>query len=62
MQVVGDDGDVVVGTQRTEEVVGGVLHVVDEVVAVGGELEQHDGGDGSLGDADAGESLGDAVL
>ena len=61
-QVVGDDGDVVIGTQRTEEVVGGVLHVVDEVVAVGGELEQHDGGDGGLGDADAGDGLGDAVF
>ncbi len=61
-EVVGDDGDVVVGTQRTEEVVGGVLHVVDEVVAVGGELEQHDGGDGGLGDADAGDGLGDAVF
>ncbi len=62
MQVVGDDGDVVIFAQRTEEVVGGVPHVVDEVVAVGGELKQHDGGDGGLGDADAGEGLGDAVL
>jgi hypothetical protein len=62
LEVVGDDGDVVVGAQRLEEAVGGVLHVVDEVVAVGSELQQHDGGDGRLGGADAGEGLGDAVF
>ena len=62
MHVVGHDGDVVIGTQRTEEVIGSVLHVVDEVVAVGSELEQHDGGNGSLGDPDAGKCLGDAIL
>ncbi len=61
-KVVGDDGDVVIGTQCAEETVGGVAHVVDEVVAVGGELEQHDGGDGGLGGADAGDGLGDAVF
>jgi hypothetical protein len=62
MEVVCHDRDEVIGTQRTEEIVGGVLHIVDEVVAVGGELEQHDGGDGGLGDADAGDGLGDAVF
>lgn len=61
-QVVGDDGDVVIGTQRAEEAVGGVPHVVDEVVAIGGELEQHDGGDGGLRGADAGDGLGDSVF
>lgn len=61
-EVVGDDGDVVVGAQGAEEVVGGVPHVVDEVVAVGSELQQHDGGDGCLGGADAGDGLGNAVL
>ena len=61
-QVVGDDGDVVVGAQGAEEADGGVLHVVDEVVGVGGELEQHDGGDGGLGHADAGDLLLDAVF
>ena len=61
-EIVGHDGYVVVGTKRTEEVVGGVLHVVDEVVAVGGELEQHDGSDGGLGDVDAGDGLGNAVF
>ena len=62
VHVIGDDGDVVVLTEGAEEVVGGVPHVVDEVVAVGGELKQHDGGDGSLGDADAGDGLGNTVL
>ena len=61
-EIVGHDGYVVIGTQRTEEVVGGGLHVVDEVVAVGGELEQHDGGDGCLGEADAGDGLWDTVF
>ncbi len=61
-EVVGDDGDVVVFAQRTEEAVGGVAHVVDEVVAVGGELKQHDGGDRRLGGADAGNGLGHAVF
>ena len=37
-EVVSDDRYVVIGAQRTEEVVRGVLHVIDEVVAVGGEL------------------------
>jgi len=62
VEVIGDNGDVVIFSQRTEEVVGGVPHVVDEVVAVGGELKQHNGGDGGLSDADAGDGLGDAVL
>ncbi len=48
-EVVGDDGDVVVFAKGAEEVVGGGPHVVDEVVAVGGELKQHDGGDGGFG-------------
>ncbi len=61
-KVVGNDSDVVIGAQGAEEAVGGVPHVVDEVVAVGGELEQHDGGDGGLGGADAGDGLGDAVF
>ena len=61
-EVVGDDGDVVIFAQGLEEGVGGVLHVADEVVAVGSEFEQHDGGDGCLGDAEAGDGLGDAVL
>ena len=61
-EVVGDDGDVVIGTERTEEDVGGVLHVADEVVAVGGELEQLDGSNGSLSHANAGDGLGDAVF
>ncbi len=61
-EVVGDNGDVVIGTERTEEAVGGVLHVADEVVAVRGELKQHDGGDGGLGRADAGDGLWDTVL
>ena len=60
--VEGDDGDVIIRAHGTEEAVGGVAHVVDEVVAVGGELEQHDGGDGGLGEADAGDVLGDAVF
>ena len=62
VEVVGHDSYIVIGAQRTEEVVRGGLHVVDEVVAVGGELEEHDGGDGGLGDADAGDGLGDAVF
>ena len=62
VHVVGDDGDVVVFAEGAEEVVGGGPHVVDEVVAVGGELEEHDRGDGGLGDADAGNGLGDAVF
>jgi len=62
LEIVGDDGDVVVFAQRAEEGVGGVAHVVDEVVAVGCELKEHDGGDGSLGDADASDGLGDTVF
>ena len=62
VHVVGNDGDVIIRTQRTEEVIGRVLHVIDEVVAVGSELEQHDGGNGGLGDADAGKCLGDAIF
>ena len=62
LEIVGDDGDVVIFAQGLEEGVGGVLHVADEVVAVGSEFEQHDGGDGGLGDAEAGDGLGDAVL
>ena len=61
-QVVGHDGYIVIRAQSPEEVVGRGLHVVDEVVAVGGELEEHDGGNGGLGDADAGDGLGDAVF
>ena len=61
-EVVGDDGDVVVGAQRVEEGDAGVLHVADEVVGVGGELEQHNGGDWGLGHADAGDGLLDAVF
>ncbi len=62
VEVVGDDGDVVVGAERAVEGGGGVLHVADDVVAVGGEFEEHDGGDGSLGGPDGGDGLGDAVF
>ena len=62
VEVIGHDGDVVVGAQGMEEAEGGVAHVVDEVAAVGGELEQHDGGDGGLGDADGVDLLRDAVF
>jgi hypothetical protein len=62
LQVVGHDGDVVVGAQGVEEADGGVAHVVDEVVGVGGELEQHDGGDGGLRDAHGVDLLLDAIF
>jgi hypothetical protein len=61
-EVVGDDGDVVVLAQGTEEAVRGIPHVINEVVAVGGKFKQHDCSDGGLGDTDAGDGLGDAVL
>ena len=61
-QVVGDDGDIVFGPEGLEEGVGGVLHVVDEVVAIGCELQEHDCGDGRLGGSDAGDDLGDSIL
>ena len=56
-QIVCDDGDVVVGAQGLEEGIGGVLHLVDEVIAVGGELKQHDSSDGLLSNVDAGDGL-----
>ena len=62
VEVVGDDGDVVVGAERAVEGGRGVLHVADDVVAIGGELEEHDGGDRSLGGADGGDGLGNAVF
>ncbi len=61
-EVIGDDGDVVVFAQRPEEGEGGVAHIVDQVVAVGGELKQHNGSNGRLGGADAGDGLGYTVF
>ncbi len=61
-EIVGDNGDVVVRTQGVEEAEGRVLHVADEVVAVGGELEQHDRRDRSLGHADICDLLGNSIL
>ena len=61
-EIVGDDGDVVVGAEGAEEAGGGVLHVADEVVGVGGKLKEHHGGDGSLGHADACNLLLDSVF
>jgi len=61
-KVVGDDGDVVIRAERPEEAVGGVLHVANEVVAIGGELKQHDCRNRSLGHANAGDLLGDTVF
>ena len=60
--VEGDDGDVVIFAHGTEEAVSGIAHVVDEVVAVGCELEQHDGGDRGLGHAETGDVLGHSVF
>ena len=61
-EIVRDNSDVVVGAESLEEAVGRVAHVVDEIVAVGSELQQHDGSDGRLGGTDAGEGLGNAVF
>jgi len=61
-EIVGDDGYVVVRTQGVEEAEGRVLHVADEVVAVSGELKQHDRRDGGLGHADIGDLLGNSIL
>jgi len=60
--VVGDYGDVVVGLEAAEEAVGGLLHVVDEGVGVGGELEEQDGGDGGFGKADGLDLLLNSVF
>ena len=61
-EIVSNDRDVVVLAERAEEVIGGCPHVVNEVVAVSGELKQHDCGYGGLGQADTGNGLRDAVF
>ncbi len=62
VEVVGHDGDVVVGAQGVEEAGGGVAHVVDGDPGVRGELEQHDGRDRRLHDAERIDLLLDAVF
>lgn len=61
-EIVGNDGDIVIGTERTEKDIRGVLHVANEVIAVGSELKQHYSGNGRLGGADTGDCLWNAVF
>jgi len=62
LEIVGDDGDIVVRTQSIEETEGRILHVADEVVAVGRKLKQHDRCDRRLRHVNAGDGLRDTVF
>ncbi len=62
MHVEGHHRNVVLGTQLLGKGPGGILHVVDEVIAVGGELAEQQRGDGSLDALKADDILFYAVL
>ena len=49
MHVVGHDRNIIVWFKLLRESIGSITHVVDEVVAVGGEFAEKDGGDWGLG-------------
>ncbi len=62
MHVIGHDSDIVVGLQLVGEGIGGVAHVIDEVITGRGKLYEQDGGNGRLDLCKGGDLLRLAVL
>src|SRR6185437_12245875 len=62
VHVVGFDRDIVVGTKRLREAVGGVFHVLDEPPVGSGELDEQDGGDRRLDSLEMRDLLWDSVF